>query len=250
MNAIRRIMMVVAVLGASQAATRPAWATVDNDNGIVFRAVGIFQGTVDAGRCTVPNAIQAIADQAGAVCRDATEIVSTDGSTIEPTVMYPAFGPFFLNFCGGFLSLQNNMINQAVNLRKIKIRYTIPGVGFPVLCRGQRRFRLFVGGRVDPVNSTNPNPFGAPNMMFTQMLPMFSPQVFDCLRDPARGDVQAPVTLRAIVHAVGRLDDGRKIQANRVSYTLTLLPPGAVPPGPSGGQPPQGDPLRCADPVP
>jgi hypothetical protein len=87
-------------------------------------------------------------------------------------------------------------------------------------------------------------------MTFTQMLPIFSPQVLDCLRDPARGDLQAPATLRAIIRAVGRLDDGRKIQANRVSYTLTLLPPGAVPPGPSGGQPPQGNPLRCADPVP
>jgi hypothetical protein len=228
-----------------------AWASLSNPNGMVFRAVGIFQGTVEEGRCRVPIANQAINDSSQAVCRDATEFVFPDGSvTVEPTTMFPMFGPDFLNFCGGFLSLQNNMINQAVNVRKVRIRYRIPRVGFPVLCRAQRSFNLFVGQRVDPVNSINVNPFGAPNVVFMQMLPIFPQQLLDCLRDPARGDVQAPVTLVAKIRAFGLLDDGRDIKSNRVQYTLTLLPQGAVPPGPNNGLPPRGNPVRCAAPVP
>ncbi len=247
-NVVNRGMIAVLAACAVAGAFASAWADVDNPNGIVFRAVGIFQGTTEEGRCTVPSAGQAIADQAQAVCRDATEVVDPSGgpSTVEPTVMYPAFGPYFLGFCGGFLELQNNMINQAVNLKRIRVWYRIPGQGFPVLCRAERRFRLYVGGRIDPVNSVNPSPFGAPNISFTQMLPIFSPQLFDCLRDPARGNVPAPVTMRATVTAVGTTDDGRKIRSNRTSYTLTLLPEGATPS--SGGQPPAGNPLRCSPP--
>jgi len=226
-----------------------ASADVSNSNGMIFRAVGIFQGTVEQGRCRVPVMNQAIGDNSGAVCLAGTEFVFPDGSvSVEPTYMYPMLGPEFINFCGGFIALQNNMINQAINVRKIRIRYRIPGLGFPVLCRSQRSFKLFTGQRIDPVNSVNTGPFGAVNVAFMQMLPIYSQQFLDCLRDPARGDIQPPVTVVAKIRAFGKLDDGQDIKSNRVQYSLTLLPEGAVPP--SGGLPPEGSPIRCATPVP
>ena len=249
MNGLFRATITSAVVCASIAGT--ASADVGNPNGMVFRAIGIFQGQVEEGRCRVPVMNQAIADNSGAVCRDATEFVFPDGSvSVEPTYMYPMFGPEFIDFCGGFIALQNNMINQAINVEKVRVRYRIPGLGFPVLCRSQRSFKLYTGQRIDPVNSVNTGPFGAVNVVFMQMLPIYSQQFLDCLRDPARGDVQAPVTVVAKIRAFGQLDDGRSIKSNRAQYSLTLLQEGAVPPGPSGGLPPQGSPTRCATPVP
>jgi hypothetical protein len=245
-------------LTLAAAAAPSAWA--GNPNGIVFRAVGIFQGEVEEGRCKVPVASQAIADHSRSICRDATEVVDGTGSvTVTPTQMYPEFGPEFLNFCGGFLALENNMFFQAINLRRVKIRYRIPGQGFPVLCRNFRSFTVFAGGRINPVNSTSPSPFGAPNMTFTQMIPIYSAQTLDCLRDPTRGnigfdsvtgEISQSVTVVAKLRAYGRRDDGKDIKSNRVRYSLTLLPEGAVPPAPNAGRPPQGNPVRCSDPVP
>jgi hypothetical protein len=249
MSGIVRAAVASAVVWASVAGT--ASADVSNSNGMIFRAVGVFQGQVEEGRCRVPVMNQAIADNSNAVCMTGTEFVFPDGSvSVEPTYQYPMFGPVFIDFCGGFLALQNNLINQAINLRKVRVRYRIPGLGFPVLCRNQRAFKLFAGQRIDPVNSLNTNPFGQVNVVFMQMLPIYSQQLLDCLRDPQRGDVQPPVVVVAKIRAFGQLDDGRSIKSNRVQYSLTLLPEGAVPPGPNGGLPPEGNPTRCASPVP
>jgi hypothetical protein len=245
------VKTTIASVAVWAAVTGVASADVSNGNGMIFRAIGIFQGQVEEGRCRVPVMNQAIGDNAGAVCLTGTEFVFPDGSvSVEPTYQYPMFGPEFINFCGGFIALQNNMINQAVNVRKIRIRYRIPGLGFPVLCRSQRSHKLFTGQRVDPINSINSNPFGQINVVFTQMLPIYSQQFLDCLRDPLRGDIQTPVTVVAKIRAFGHLDDGRDIKSNRVQYSLTLLGDGAVPPGPNGGSPPAGTPVRCATPVP
>lgn len=221
MNRVRTALVLIILAGV---AAPSAWALVSNSNGMVFRAVGIFQGEVEAGRCQVPIANSAIADAAAGICRDFTTLDAGGGSTVViPTTMYPD-SRSLISFCNGYLQVQNNLINQAINIRKIRIRYKIPGQGFPVLCRKERKFNLFVGGRVDPVNGVNLNPFGQINVAFIQMIPIYSAPMLDCLRDPARGDVAAPVTVVAKIRAFGRLDDGRRIKSNRVQYSLTLLP--------------------------
>jgi hypothetical protein len=246
MNTIR-IVTTLAILVASAGAAGQAWAgSVSNPRGMSFRAVGLFQGEVEEGRCKVPITTQAIADVSGSICRDATSFDSVAGSSSFPTIMWPDWGNLFGNFCGGFLWLQNNMINQAVNVFKVRVRYRIPGRGFPVLCRAQRRFNLWGGARVNPVNSFNENPFGQVNAVLTQLLPIYSPQLFNCFRDPARGNVAAPVTVVATLQAVGYRDDGRKIKSNKLKYSLTLLPNGSSSGVPSGGVPPGG---VCAPPV-
>jgi hypothetical protein len=248
MKGLRATIATVTVVIASVVVVQQAPAFRSNPNGIVFRAIGIFQGEVEEGKCKVPTASQAIADGSRSICRDATEIVSAEGTSVFPTVMFPELATF-ANFCGGFVGMQNNMINQAINVSKVKIRYRIPGRGFPVLCRGFRVFKTFIGSRIDPFNSINPSPFGAPNINFVQLLPIYSPEMFDCLRDPQRGNVQAPVTVGARIILFGQMDDGGKIKSNRVRYSLTLLPPGSTPPAASGGSPPVGVPTRCAAPV-
>ncbi len=248
MRGLRPVIIGVMVVCASIAVVQRARAFRSNPNGIVFRAIGIFQGEVEEGKCKVPTASQAITDSTRSICRDATEIVTQDGTSVFPTRMFPELTTFG-NFCGGFVGMQNNMINQAINTDKVKIRYRIPGRGFPVLCRNLRVFKTFIGARIDPSNSTNPSPFGPPNFNFTQLLPIYSAEMLDCLRDPLRGNVQAPVVVTARIIIFARMDDGGKIKSNRVRYSLTLLPEGSSPGGGSGGEPPTANPTRCAVPV-
>jgi len=96
------------------------------------------------------------------------------------------------------------------------------------------------------VNSVYPGPFGAVNVTLTQLLPIYSPEMLDCLRDPLRGNVSAPVTVVARIRAYAFLDDGRDIMSNKIYYNLTLLPEGSVPGTPSGGLYPRGYTFRCA----
>ena len=242
-NVVRVTMVTLAVLLGSALRLESAWA-VSNPRGMLFRAANIYQGEVEEGKCKVPSATGGFADTSRSICRDSTEIVSDTETFVYPTRMFPDLA-LYSDFCGGFLVLENNMINQAVNVYKVRVRYEIPGRGFPLLCRAQRRFRLFVGGRVPPVNSVYPSPFGAVNVTLTQLLPIYSPEMLDCLRDPVRGNVSAPVTVVARIRAYGYLDDGRDIMSNKIYYTLTLLPEGSILGAPSGGVYPRGYTFRC-----
>jgi hypothetical protein len=242
-----------------------------NPNGMVFRAVGIFQGPSEEGKCEVPTVGSAIVDVTNGLCRDATVATSdtaafrcggggdacvSDGDcagepclptgVLYPTVMYPDRTSPFGNFCGGFLELQNNLINQGITVYRVNVRYRLGGQGFPLLCRTERKFRIPVGTRLNPVNSADPSPSGAANTAFMQLLPIFSPALLNCLRDPARGDVSAPVVLIAKLRVLGLLDAGGRIVSNPLQYTLTLLPEG----GGGAGAPPGGVPTRCAPPSP
>jgi hypothetical protein len=247
MNGVRVTGITLTVLIWSVLGLESVWA-VSNPRGMLFRAVGIYQGEVEEGKCKVPNATGGFADYSRAVCRDSTEVVTDDGTIVYPTRMFPDLTTNG-NFCGGFLVLQNSMFYQAVNVYKVKVRYKMPGRGFPILCRAYRKFTLGVGSTVPPVNSTFVNPFGATNVSVMQLLPIYSPDLLNCLRDPLRGNVAAPVTVRAKIRAFAYLDDGRKIKSNKVSYSLTLLPAGWEV-GASGGLYPRGDPLRCGSAVP
>jgi hypothetical protein len=237
---------------------------------MVFRAVGIFQGPSEEGKCEVPTVGSAIVDVSNAIRRDATVVTSDTvafrcgGSDAEctsdadcggeaclptgalyPTVMYPDRSNPFGNFCGGFVELQNNLINQAINVYSVKVRYRLPGLLFPSVCRRERKFNIPVGTRLNPVNSTDASPSGAPNAAFVQLLPVFSPMLLNCLRDPARGNLSAPLVLIARVRASAYLDSGGRITSNTLRYTLTLLPDGGI----GGGSPPVGFPTQCAPPA-
>jgi len=247
MNGVRVTGITLTVLIWSVLGLESVWA-LSNPRGMLFRAVGIYQGEVEEGKCTVPSATGGFADYSRAVCRDSTELVTDDGAIVFPTRMFPDLTTYG-NYCGGFLVLQNGMINQAINVYKVKVRYKMPGRGFPILCRAYRKFTLGVGSTVPPVNSTFVNPFGAVNVSVMQLLPIYSPDLLSCLRDPLRGNVAAPVTVRAKIRAFGVLDDGHHLKSNKLNYSLTLLPAGWES-GPSGGLYPRADLVRCGSPVP
>jgi hypothetical protein len=270
-------MAVVALLGVVESQRVCA---LSNPNGMLFRAVGVFQGPSEEGKCEVPTVTTAIVDSSNAVCRDATVVgfdtaaFRCEGSgapcandencaggetclptgSVHPTRMYPDRASPFGDVCGGFFELQNNLINRAVNVVAVSVRYRLVGGrfpgpvfenDFPVRCYRERKFRVGVGVRVPPVNSSDASPSGMPNTVFVQLVPIFPPQLFDCLRDPARGNASAPLLVIARLRAHGLVDGGGTIRSNPVQYTLTLLPAGSGTPG----GPPDGVPVRCSPPA-
>src|SRR6266853_3843784 len=95
----------------------------NNDQGIVFRAVGLFSGDLSESKCTVPNTTKAISDQ---------------GTSLPLNVPRLNFGypnnttdTFFV--CQGYIWLQNDLENQSIVVDEIDFTYEIPNadIKFP-----------------------------------------------------------------------------------------------------------------------
>ncbi len=175
----------------------------DNDNGIAFRAAGFFQGTFNDGRCTVPNATTAIADQSNNLTLDAANVDSG----------YPA-GVFF---CRAYLWLENNLVRQAVVVDRLDFEYEIPGsrLGLP-------SHSSSVGIRINPSDSTAPSPFGPTNVYIglpeAQIVPA-SLVLF--LRQNRQSLPELPYTMIVKMTAHARSDAGQGYVSNEIRYTIT-----------------------------
>ena len=233
---MRIIRWGLAVVGGLALATVLAARTAEagnNPNGIVFRAVGWFKGKAEitAGqiKCEIPSVTGAIPDGSFSV-----GLWNTYGSQ---TLFFPDTSNPFGNPCGGWLQLQNNLRDQALNLDHVELRFKIRGAsrynppvasqkGFPVACNYLQKDKVFAGLRINPVNSSqSTSSSGAPNVIFLQMLPIVSPQLLSCLRGqyaPLSTDTYTsfPLVGRATVVAVS--DAGETYRSNTVGYTISL----------------------------
>jgi hypothetical protein len=205
----------------------------NNPNGMSFRAVGWFKGKaeISAGdiKCEIPSTTSAISDGAFAI-----GLWNTYGFA---TLMFPDTSNPFGNPCGVWIQLQNNMINQAVVLDHIELAFRIPGARrfrrsvntarqFPVACREFRHDTLWVGTRINPVNSTeDTSSSGAPNVAFIEMLPFVSNETIQCLRAqygplPTTTFASLPLVIKATAVAIS--DSGDTFRSNSIAYTLNL----------------------------
>ena len=146
MEAVGRVVGLALILGLI------CVSCGDNDNsqGSSFRAVGIFQGTVEEDKCTAPVADKAIADQSIALSLNSVFI--DEG--------YPnASTGFFL--CRAYLWLENNLLNQSIVVDRIDFDYEIPGARINIPSSSS-----VVGFRISPANApdTVVNPFGQVNI--------------------------------------------------------------------------------------
>jgi len=224
----RTALAALVVLGL----TMPAGAD-NNPNGMAFRAVGWFKGKaeISAGdiKCEIPSTSSAIFEGAFAM-----GIWNTYG---VQTLMFPDTSNPFANPCGVWIQLQNNMVNQAVVIDRIELKFRIPGARrfrpfvntarqFPVACREFRRDTLFIGARINPINSTeDTGSSGAPNVAFIEMLPFVSNQLIQCLRAqyaPLPTTVFASLPLVVQATAFGTSDSGDSFRSNSIAYTLNL----------------------------
>ena len=174
----------------------------NNPNGSVFTAVGFFKGEAqiseDSVTCEVPTLSTAIYDGFFAM-----GLWNTYG---EQTLLFPNPNSAFGNPCGGWVQLRNNLLDQGITIERYEARYRIPHAKrfrqfvptfrqFPIACRSLRKDFFYVGGRVEPFNSTqNSSGSGAPNVAFNQMVPLVSTQMIHCLRDQYASMPHEPFT--------------------------------------------------------
>jgi hypothetical protein len=232
MRIVKRGSVMVAVLFIALSAGQGQ--ANNNPNGMVFRAVGWFKGKAEIAEgkinCEIPNVTNAISEGAFAM-----GLWNTYGT---PTLYYPDINSPFGNPCGVWIQLQNNLIDQAIMLDHVNLVFRVQDARhfssivpsrnrFPVACRSLRRETLFVGNRLNPVNSTqDTSSGGAPNVAFIEMLPFVTPQLITCLRNAytvsALTNVYTSLSLVVRATAVGWSDVGDTYRSNTIQYSLNL----------------------------
>lgn len=182
----------------------------NNDQGISFRTVGIFQGRQQQDQCEIPTASTAISDQ-GIVL-----VLSSDSITGGFPDSNRAIG-----FCRGFLQLQNNLRGQAILVEQIDFAYEIPGARVRV-----PENSALTGIRLNPADAdpdTNPSPSGQVNVVFTQLEGQLIPAALvQFLRQNAPSLPQLPYIMIIRVTARGRTDSGNVRVTNETRYTVTF----------------------------
>jgi hypothetical protein len=231
MRIVKRGPVFAALLGALLAAG-PVWAD-NNVNGASFRAVGWFKGKAEITpgliKCEIPDVISSIAEGSFAM-----GLWNTFGL---PTLYFPDINNPYGNPCGVWMQLQNNMIDQGIVIDRVELRYRIAGARrfrayvqmrnqFPVACRGLRKETLYMGARLNPVNSTeDTSGSGAANVTFIETLPLVVPQLFLCLRNEFTSlspDIFTSLPLVVRATAIGTSDAGDSFRSNTIQYTLNL----------------------------
>jgi hypothetical protein len=181
----------------------------DNDNGISFRAVGVFQGEFQQGQCEVPLADDAIADQSINLPLDSSFVDSG----------FPAD----IFFCRGFIWLENNLNGQAIVVDRYDFDYEIPGARIDIPPHSSS-----IGVRINPADAdpeTSPSPFGPPNVYIgqpdAQMVPA---SLILFLRQNRQVLPQLPYPMIIHIKARGRTDAGEHLTSNEIRYTIQFTP--------------------------
>lgn len=207
MGAFGRVMGVALLLGLI---AMGCGGGGDNDQGISFRIVGIFQGEQQEDQCQIPMVDNAISDQS-AVLQLANSLI--DGG-------YPD-SRSILSFCRGFLELQNNLFGQAVLVERIDFEYEIPGARIQI-----PQSSAPTGIRLNPADAnpeTNPSPSGQVNVVITQLDGQLIPATLvQFLRQNAPSLPQLPYVVIIHVKARGRTDSGDVRVSNETRYTVTF----------------------------
>jgi hypothetical protein len=180
----------------------------DNDQGISFRAVGVFQGETQEAQCQVPTTENAISDQSASLPLNSAQLDAG----------FPnSFSVF--SFCRGFLELQNNLFGQAINVERIDFEYEIPGARIAIPSSSTP-----TGVRINPADAdpqANPNSFGQVNVIFTQLDgQLISSRLVLFLRQNAASLPQLPYVMIIHITVRGRTDSGDVLVSNEIRYTV------------------------------
>ena len=207
MEAVGRVVGLVLVLGLLCVSC----GSNENDQGSSFRAVGIFQGTVEQQRCTVPVVDKAIADPGIAIKLDDSQV--DDG--------FP--NSFSIFICRAFLELENNLDGQAFAVDRIDFVYEIPGVHIAVPSSS-----MPTGQRINPADADpakNPSPFGQVNVVFVQPDGQLIPSTLIAFLRQNQPSLPAlPYNMIIHITARGRTDSGDLLVSNEIRYTVQWTP--------------------------
>lgn len=208
MGTVRRIVGVVLLAGLLGVG---CGSEGDNDQGISFRAVGLFIGDVSEQKCTAPTTEKAIADLG----------ISMPLNLPDLSLGYPnVLTAFFL--CHGYLWLQNDLQTQAIVVDRIDYTYEVPGSRLNI-----PSFSAPVGIRINPAGAKEDaqNPFGQVNVFLGHLTGQIVPsQIISFLRQNQPSLPQLPYVMIVHIRARGRTDGGDAIVSNEIRYTIEWIP--------------------------
>ena len=204
MEAVGRVVGIALIVGLACASC----GSGENDQGIVFRAVGIFQGERQQAQCEVPTTENQITDGSVVLILESQLV---DGGYPDSTSI--------LSFCRGFIELENNLNDQAITVDRIDFQYEIPGARVSIPSNS-----ALVGWRLNPANAdpdTNPNSFGQVNVIFAQLDGQLIPSTLVAfLRQNQPSLPQLPYSMLIRLTARGRSDSGDTVETNEIRYSV------------------------------
>jgi hypothetical protein len=182
----------------------------NNDQGIVFRATGIFRTltSVTTGTITCTDPItntQAITDTAGRISLSTTEF-------------YPNRNDPFGDPCGGYVGLQNNLSSQSINTQFVTIRYEVAGAGIQV-----PDVTVNIGLTVPPVSCKNCTSSGLDGFIYLPLVQQLVPQEIITFLNLNQNLLPAPpYQMDVYVSVSGQSDQGTNYDSNEIGYTITV----------------------------
>ena len=185
----------------------------DNDQGIAFRGVGIFQGEVQDGMCTVPTTDDAIVDAGLAI--------PLDGNFGGFSVLDSGFpdSASFFSICRAYILMANDLVNQSINIERFDFEYEIPGSRISIPSNS-----MPTGFRLNPTNAdpeTVSNTSGQINSLFIQPDGQLIPtSLVQFLRQNEPSLPPLPYVMIIHITAIGRTDSGDVLVSNEIRYTV------------------------------
>jgi hypothetical protein len=184
----------------------------NNDQGIVFRASGIFRTqtniTPERITCTEPITVEsAIADTAGTI--------SLSGTLFYPNRTDPLGDP-----CGGQLALQNQLTSQSINVQFVTVEYEVAGAAVQV-----PTYTVNTGITVPPptcLGCTSSGLDGLVYLLFNEggLVPE---QIITFLNQNVNRLPVPPYQLNLFITASGQSDQGTNYETNEIGYTVTVV---------------------------
>jgi hypothetical protein len=184
----------------------------NNDQGIVFRAQGIFRTqtniTPDRITCTEPITVEAaISDTSGTISLSTTEFY--------PDRADPVGDP-----CGGQLALQNSLTSQSINVQFVTVEYQVAGAAVQV-----PTYVLNTGLTIPPPTcETCQVSSGQPGLAFLLLNGgIVPPQIITFLNQNVNRLPATPYQMDVFITASGQSDQGTNYESNQIGYTLTVV---------------------------
>lgn len=183
----------------------------NNDQGIVFKAVGTFRGleAIEQAQitCTEPTTSNAIVDTAFNL-------------SISQVPNFPNRNVALADPCGGYIALENNLAQESMNVQEISITYEVPGSSIAVPSNS-----VSFGQTIPSANSTQTTSSGQANLIYAQLVGQIVPSnIMVFLNQNANRLPETPYLMNVSMVARAQSDDGTKYQSNEIGYQLTIVP--------------------------
>lgn len=178
-----------------------------NDQGVSFRALGVFQ-EIQEQVSPAADTLPTVENHPG----DSGRIISLSNSLAVPD---DANGDGDLD--GGFLGMQNDLAQESINVRGVQVEIFIPGavLANPVLTDFVA-LAVALGPAVVAEGET------ATNLAFVQVL-FVQPDIIAFLNQNQTLLPPFPFTMNVVMHLEGTADSGDTFDSNEFTYTVSVI---------------------------